>query len=98
MIPTVLAAADRGGKFAQLDVQPWQWGLFVGLVVVLLTADLVIIHRDAHVITFREAAIESAVWISIGLAFTGVVYAWYGAKPAGEYFTGFLLSGNTATL
>lgn len=91
MIPTVLAAAARGAKFAQLDVQPWQWGLFVGLVVVLLTADLVIIHRDAHVITFKEAAIESAVWISIGLAFTGVVYAWHGAKPAGEYITGFLL-------
>ena len=27
-----------------------------------------------HVITVKEAAIESAVWISIGLAFTGVIY------------------------
>ena len=35
----------------------------------LLVVDLLLVHRTAHVITFKEAAIESAVWISIGLRF-----------------------------
>ena len=33
-----------------------------------------------HEITFKEAAIESAIWISIGLAFTGVVFWWHGGR------------------
>ena len=91
MIVNVVAAASRSGDFASFDVQPWQWAAFLTLIVVLLVADLLLVHRDAHVITFTEAAIESAIWISIGLAFTGVVFAWHGAQPAGEYISGFLL-------
>ena len=91
MTTNVLAASDRAGNFAEFDVALWQWGLFVALIVALLLADLVLVHRDAHVITFKEAAIESAVWISIGVAFTGVVFAWHGAQPAGEYISAFLL-------
>ena len=52
-------------------------------------------HRTAHVILVKEAAIESAVWISIGLAFTGVIYALAvsgdGHQAAGEYLSGFLI-------
>ncbi len=91
MILNVVAASDRAGDFASFDVQPWQWAAFLTLIVVLLVADLLLVHRDAHVITFKEAAIESAIWISIGVAFTGVVFAWHGAQPAGEYISGFLL-------
>lgn len=91
MILNVLASSDRAGDFASFDVQPWQWAAFLTLIVVLLVADLLLVHRDAHVITFKEAAIESAIWISIGVAFTGVVFAWHGAQPAGEYISGFLL-------
>ena len=31
---------------------------------VLLIADLLLVHRTAHVISTKEAAIESAIWIS----------------------------------
>ncbi len=87
----IVAATERAGNFASFDVRPWQWAAFLTLIVVLLVADLLLVHRDAHVITFKEAAIESAIWISIGVAFTGVVFAWHGAQPAGEYISGFLL-------
>ena len=57
--------------------------------------DLLLVHRTAHVISIKEAAIESAVWISIGLAFTGVIYALAvsgdGHQAAGEYLSGFLI-------
>ncbi len=47
----------------------------------MLVADLLLVHRTAHVITFREAAIESAVWIALGLSFTFVMLWWQGAGP-----------------
>lgn len=88
-----LLAAEGGARsnFAQFTVHPWQWALFLGLITVLLVADLLLVHRTAHEITFKEAAIESAVWISIGLAFTGVVYAWHGGQASGEYISGYLI-------
>ena len=58
---------------------------------VLILADLVLVHREAHVISVKEAAIESAVWISIGLAFGLAVWSWHGGQAAGEYYSAFLL-------
>ena len=76
MIP--LLAADSGGRenFVDLTVHPWQWMVLLGLIVVLLLADLLIFHREAHEISTKEAAIESTVWISIGVAFSLVVWWW----------------------
>ncbi|MGI8662860.1 MAG: TerC family protein [Acidimicrobiales bacterium] len=87
---TLLAATDSD-RFASFDVAPWQWAAFVGLVAVLLLADLLLVHRDAHEVSFKEAAIESAVWISIGLSFGLVVLAWHGGQAAGEYYSGYLI-------
>jgi tellurite resistance protein TerC len=69
----------------------WIWAAFVALVAVLLIADLLLVHRTAHVISFKEAAIESAVWIAIGLSFTLVVFGWHGGQAAGEYLSGYLI-------
>lgn len=86
-----VASAASKQNFASFDVHPWQWGAFVGLIVVLLVADLLLVHRTAHVITFREAGIESAIWITIGVAFTGVIFWWHGGQAAGEYISGYLI-------
>jgi tellurite resistance protein TerC len=58
---------------------------------VLLVADLLLVHRTPHDIGFKEAAIESAVWISIGLSFTLVMLGWHGGAAAGEYLSGYLI-------
>ncbi|MEO5679269.1 MAG: TerC family protein, partial [Acidimicrobiales bacterium] len=34
---------------------------------------------------------ESAIWISIGVAFTGVMFGWHGGQAATEYISGFLV-------
>src|ERR1044072_4582057 len=39
----------------------------------------------------REAAIESAVWISLGIAFGVVVLLWKGGQAGREYYAGFLI-------
>ena len=91
-LTSVLASgSSRAANFASFDVHPWQWAVFVGFLAVLITADLLLVHRTAHEITFREAAIESAIWIAIGLAFTGVMFWWHGGQAAGEYISGYLI-------
>jgi tellurite resistance protein TerC len=89
--PVTMLASETSTKFASIDVPPWAWVALVGGISVLLVADLLIVHRRPHVISLREAGIESAVWVSIGLAFTAVLAAWFGAPAAGEYLTGYLI-------
>ncbi len=90
-----LNAAETSSKYVELTVEPWHWIALIAFVVTLLLVDLLVFHRRAHKITVREAAIESSVWISIGLAFTGVIYllADPGDKGAavGEYLAAFLI-------
>jgi tellurite resistance protein TerC len=91
--------ADEGGpgreNFASLDVAAWHWIALLGFIATLVIVDLLLVHRTAHVIKFKEAAVESAVWISIGLAFTGVIYLLGtgddAGLAAGEYLSGFLI-------
>ena len=63
----------------------------LAFILTLLLIDLLVIHRKAHVISTREAAIESSVWIGIGLCFTFVMWAAFGGAAAGEYLSGYLI-------
>jgi tellurite resistance protein TerC len=90
--PLLFAAESAGAEnFVSFDVPLWAWAALVGTIVVLLVADLLLVHRTAHVITIKEAAIESAVWISLGLGFGLVLIFWQGGEAGGEYFAGFLI-------
>ena len=87
----VLAAASSDKDFASFDVPLWAWAALVGVIAALLVADLLIVHRTPHDISFKEAAIESAVWITIGLAFTFLILGAWGGQAAGEYLSGYLI-------
>jgi tellurite resistance protein TerC len=87
----IASAESTQAKFAQLDVPAWAWPALVAAIAAMLLVDLLLVHRRPHAISFREAAIESSVWIAIGLGFTGVVAAWFGGQAAGEYITGYLI-------
>jgi tellurite resistance protein TerC len=87
----VLAAEARRANLADLDVALWQWGVLLAIIVVLLLVDLLVVHREAHAVATREAAIESAAWIGCGVAFTAVVAWWFGAQASGEYISGYLI-------
>jgi tellurite resistance protein TerC len=52
----------------------WLYAAFTGGVLLLLAVDLGVFHRDAHEVGFREAAAWSAVWVTLALAFAGVLY------------------------
>ena len=88
----VLAAAESpSANFASFDVPFWVWMALVAAITIMLVADLLLVHRTPHEISIKEAGIESAVWISIGLAFTGVMFWWQGGQAAGEYLAGYLI-------
>jgi tellurite resistance protein TerC len=67
------------------------WGALVVLIVGMLALDLFVFHRDAHEVSIREAAVFSAVWIGLGLAFGGLVFLWRGPQAGGEYLAGYLI-------
>src|SRR5918997_3259738 len=87
----LLAASEGNEHFVDLNVHVWQWLVLLGLIVFLLLVDLLVFHREAHAIKTREAALESAVWISIGVAFSLVVLWWFGGAATGEYVSAYLI-------
>lgn len=87
----VLAVESAQADFASFDVAGWVWVALVVGIAVLLFADLLIVHRKPHAISMKEATIESAVWITIGLGFTLVILSWQGGPAAGEYLAGYLI-------
>ena len=68
----------------------WAWVAVLVAVAAMLAVDL-FLHRDNHVIGFREAAIWSGVWIAAGLLFGALLWAWQGGEVAGGYFAGYLI-------
>ena len=92
MPPSLLAAASAASEtFASFDVPLWVWLALIAAIVTMLVVDVLLVHRTAHVISIREATIESAVWISIGLLFGVVVLIWLGGQAGSEYYAGFLI-------
>ena len=88
----ILAAAeDTGSKFVSFEVPLWVWIAFLAAITIMLVVDLLVVHRTPHEISIKAAGIESAVWISIGLAFTGVIFWWQGGQASGEYLAGYLI-------
>lgn len=53
------------------------WISFIGLILLLLALDLGVFHRNAHVISFKEALRWSILWITVGLSFSVVIYFGY---------------------
>ena len=79
----------------------WFWLGFFALVAIALAIDLGITSRTPKDLSFRQALRKTAVWVALGLAFSGVVYVIYehhllGANPPGP--DGKTTSGADATI
>ena len=74
-----------------MTVPLWAWAAFLAFVVAMLVLDLFVLHRRAHEVSLREAAVWSAVWIVVGLAFSGLVWAWAGSGGAQAYLASYLI-------
>ncbi|MFQ6081858.1 MAG: TerC family protein [Candidatus Aminicenantia bacterium] len=67
------------------------WVVFNIFVLAMLTLDLGVFHRRAHVIKIKEALAWSAFWIALALLFNLGVYFWRGPETALEFLTGYLI-------
>ncbi len=73
----------------------WVWIVFIALIIVFLALDLGVFHKDEHVIKSKEAGIWTAIWVTVALAFSGVIY-WIFSTGIAENPTG--LTPNNAVL
>ena len=78
-----------------MDVPFWAWAAVLAVILAMLAVDL-LAHRTAHVVSVKEAAVWSVVWVSLGLAFGGVIWWAYGATAGGEYYAGYLIEKSLA--
>ena len=74
----------------------WMWLGFMAIVLTLLVLDLGVLHRETREIEVRESLVLSAVYISLGLAFGGLVWWYLGATSGINYLTGFVVEKTLA--
>ncbi|HEY1557149.1 MAG TPA: TerC/Alx family metal homeostasis membrane protein [Kofleriaceae bacterium] len=66
----------------------WFWLGFFALVALLLVFDLGVLNRKAKEPTLRSAALATACWVALGLAFSGVVFLIYENNLGGAHLSG----------
>lgn len=73
-----------------MNVELWVWLATVGILSSIILGDLIYQIRHPHEPTFRESAIQSAIYMSAALLFMFVVaWVWPG-QFASEYLAGFI--------
>ena len=69
-------------------------GLGIGfclLILFMLSLDLGLFNRKAHTIKYKEAAVWSAVWITLASLFAALVFWFQGSVRGLEFVTGYLI-------
>ncbi len=70
---------------------PALWIGFLSFVLLMLALDLGVFHKKAHVVSFKEAAIWSCIWIGLSLVFAGIIFATSGVEAGINFTTGYLI-------
>lgn len=74
---------------------PWAWPVLLGAIGSALLVDILIVHRRPHVASLREAATESAIWITLGVSFVGIIWLAYLRADSGalsvQYLAAYLI-------
>ena len=73
-----------------MNVELWVWGLTIGILTTILVADFIYQARNPHDPSFKESAIQSSIYITLGLLFTFVIGWVWGPQFGQEYLAGFI--------
>jgi tellurite resistance protein TerC len=71
-----------------IDLLSQPWGVFLGLVILVFTIDLLFGSRAGNL---RNAILWSAVWVGAGLTFGLWIWAAQGSEAAASYYAAYLL-------
>ncbi len=55
-------------------------GVFSIIIIAMLLLDLGVLNKKSHVVSNREAAIWSVIWISLAMGFSGIIYKYLGPE------------------
>lgn len=78
-----------------MNVPLWLWFAVIGLILVMLAIDL-FAHRKESIISLKEAAWWSVLWVSLGIAFGVYIWVQYGSEFGQQYFSGFVIEKSLA--
>ena len=53
------------------------WPLFIIFILLFLALDLGVFNKNPHIISSKEAGIWTAIWVTLSIAFSGVIYWLY---------------------
>jgi tellurite resistance protein TerC len=67
------------------------WIVFNILVAFMLYVDLALVNKKTHVISMKEAAIWSVIWVGVSLLFAVGIYFYMTPKAALEFLTGYII-------
>ncbi|MGH7496140.1 MAG: TerC family protein [bacterium] len=73
------------------------WAVFGVFITGMLLLDLGVLNRKAHVLSIKEAAIWSVIWISSALLFALGIFYLEGKAKAMEFIAGFLIEKSLST-
>ena len=74
----------------------WLWFSFVAIVLTLLVLDLGVLNKGDHEIGVSQSLRLSALYITLGLGFSGFVWWQFGTQASAEYLTGFVVEKSLA--
>jgi len=74
----------------------WMWLLFIGIVIALLVFDLGVLNKVDHEIGVAESLRLSALYITLGVAFSGFVWWQISGEAAQLYLTAFVVEKTLA--
>lgn len=67
------------------------WIGFSLFILFMLSLDLGLFNRKAHAVRYREAAIWSAVWVTLAMIFAGIVFWYQGVDLGLMFLTGYVI-------
>lgn len=74
-----------------MSVSLTMWLITVAAILVLVVMDFVTVSRKPHEVSFREAALWSAFYIAVAVAFGVFIWVWQGPDLGTQYFAAYLV-------
>ncbi len=76
---------------AVIKITPWHWAGFVIAILVFIALDLVVFHREARAVSFKNALFWTAVCFVLAALFGAALFPARGREEALEFITGYII-------